>query len=88
MLELVDIFSGLLQLHQYLARVGQVDLPRFGQGDAPGGTLEQARSQFGFQMGHGAGQGRGGLAQVGSGAGETALVGSGHEHGDGAQLVH
>lgn len=43
---------GLLDVGEYLLGAHQVALPGFGQGDAPGGAMQQAGLQVGLQLGH------------------------------------
>ena len=62
--------------------------PGLGQRQAAGGALEQAGTEFRFQVGDGLGQRRGRLAQALGATAEATGFGSGDEHRQGIQFVH
>jgi hypothetical protein len=81
-------FIGVAQVIQNLFATLQVAHAGFGEGEAAGGTVDQARVQPGFEAGDGFGDiGRGGIEQVGGG-GKAAGLGDGDEEAQGLDDVH
>jgi hypothetical protein len=66
-------FAGLVQQGQGFPGAHQKGLARLGQGQAPGGALEQTHAQGLLQPGHRTGHGRGHIALAGH-RGKAALV--------------
>jgi hypothetical protein len=87
-LQLLDLFAGLLQPLQHQPCGFQVDPADFGQQDPPRAALEQSRTEFRLQVIDRFGQGRRGLAQLLGRATETAELRGDHEHFQCTQLVH
>ncbi len=79
---------GLLDVGKDLFAAQQVALAGFGEGDAPGGAVEQAGPQVGLQIGNRAGYVGGGGVQLLRGGGETAGFRDTGERTHRLQCVH